>query len=73
MGCGPDGGPTPMGQQMEAIMLNKALEEYLRREKEDMKTMRGADHAAIIEEVAHQNGVTVAELTDEVLRHGVAR
>ena len=52
--------------------LPKAVAEYFAREKEAMKTMEGADHAAIIEEVAHEFGVISEELSMAVIDETVS-
>lgn len=48
--------------------LNTAAAEYLRREEEANRTMRGADHMRIMDAVAQEYRVDIDALTDAVLR-----
>lgn len=52
--------------------LESAVKEYLRREAAAMKTMRGADHAELIERVAAETGIQTDVLTEAVLDATVA-
>lgn len=47
--------------------LNDAVQEYLQREAEAMKTPQGADHAELIEQVAVETGIETDVLTEAVL------
>lgn len=52
--------------------LESAVNEYLRREAEAMKTPQGANHAELIEQVAVESGIQTDVLTDAVLDATVA-
>ena len=47
--------------------IQAAVTEYLRREKEANAQMRGADHMAIMDEVAKEYSVDYAVLADAVI------
>lgn len=48
-------------------ILKSAVSEYVRREQAAMKTMKGADHRAIIEAVASEFSLQEDVLTEAVL------
>lgn len=50
-----------------------AVAEYFRREKAAMATPQGADHAEIVEQVAHKFGVTTDELSRKIIDQTIAR
>ena len=52
-------------------LIRQAAAEVLRRETAANKTPQGACIASIIEEVAHDMGVTTRALSDEVIRQSV--
>ncbi len=47
--------------------LKSAVQEYLRREAEANRQMRGADHQRILAEVADKYGLEIDVLTEAVL------
>ena len=48
--------------------MSAAVTEYLRREAEANRKMRGADHMRIMDEVAREYGVDIDVLSDAVIR-----
>ncbi len=54
---------------MSQTDLNSAVDEYLNREDAANARPEGADHAELLETVAHEHGLTTARLTRAVLDH----
>lgn len=50
------------------MTVGKAVAEYLRRETEANRAMRGADHMRIMDAVAREYGIDVDVLSDAVIR-----
>ena len=58
---------------MSGDVTKRAVAVYIEREKAAMKTPQGADHDAIIEQVAAEFGISSRTLADAVLDATAAR